>query len=67
MDPLLLLPDSDTNFVEAVGHDRTHGDKIVYRTEASGRDVTLDVGLVIDGALEELRGRFGVRSSGLES
>ena len=48
MDRLLLLPNSDANFVEAVDHDRTHGGEIVYRTEAAGRNIALEVGLVVD-------------------
>ena len=38
---VLVFSDTDTIFVESVGHYRTHRNEVVYRSESAGRDVAL--------------------------
>ena len=38
---VLVLSDTDTIFVESVGHYGTHRNEVIYRSESPGRDVAL--------------------------
>ena len=52
---ILVFSDTDTIFVESVGHYGTHRNEVVYRSESAGRDVALSVNVSLRTTLASLR------------